>query len=119
MHKTLKGMVIVLGLAAAPLALASTANADGVGIGVHVGGIGIGLGVGDHYGNVAYGYQDGYWDHSHHWNQWRDQDEMNRYRKVEHNQYHDWKHLKAATRTRGGTTRRSDLSPVFRPAGPG
>jgi hypothetical protein len=92
MHKTLKGMVIVLGLAAAPLALASTANADGVGIGVHVGGIGIGLGVGDHYGNVAYGYQDGYWDHSHHWNQWRDQDEMNRYRKVEHNQYHDWKH---------------------------
>ena len=92
MPKTLKGMVIVLGLAAAPLALASTANADGVGIGVHVGGIGIGLGVGDHYGNVAYGYQDGYWDHHHAWHAWRNQEEMNHYRAMQGNRYNDWHH---------------------------
>ena len=90
MHKTLKGMIVVLGLAAAPLAMASTASAQDVGVGVRVGGVVIG--VGPAYGNVAYGYRDGYWDRGHHWNAWRDQDEMDRYRKVEHNQYHDWRH---------------------------
>jgi hypothetical protein len=92
MHKTLKGAIIVLGLAAAPLAMASAASAQGVGVGLHVGGIGIGVGVGANYGNVAYGYQDGYWDHNHHWNRWQNDDEMNRYRAMQGNHYNDWHH---------------------------
>ena len=90
MNRSLKGAIVVLALASAPLAMASLANAQGVGIGVHVGDVGIGVGAG--FNNVAYGYQDGYWDHNHNWNKWQNQEEMNNYRKAQHNQYHDWKH---------------------------
>lgn len=85
MHKTLKGMAIVLGLAGATVAITGSASAQGIGVG-------IGVGVGDNYGNVAYGYRDGYWDHNHHWNRWRNQDEMTRYRAVQGNHYNDWRH---------------------------
>ena len=90
MHRNLKGMIVVVGLVGAPLAMASPAIAQGVGIGVHVGPVAVGVGAG--FGNVAYGYQDGYWDHNHHWNQWQNQQEMDSYRKAQNNQYHDWKH---------------------------
>ena len=92
MHKTLKGAVVALGLAGAALAMTGPASAQGVGVGVHVGGIGIGVGVGQNYGNVAYGYQDGYWDHHHAWHAWQNQDEMNRYRAMQNNHYYDWHH---------------------------
>jgi len=92
MHKTLKGAAIALGLAGATLAMTGTASAQGVGIGLHVGGVGIGIGVGDHYGNVAYGYQDGYWDHGHNWHRWQNDDEMNHYRAMQGNHYNDWHH---------------------------
>ena len=92
MHKILKGTIIVLGLAAAPLAMASPASAQGVGIGVHVGPVAVGVGAG--FGNVAYGYRDGYWDRGHHWNRWHDQEEMNNYRRAQNNQYHDWRHTR-------------------------
>jgi hypothetical protein len=92
MHKTLKSMAIVLGLAGATVAMTSPAGAQGVGVGLHVGPIGLGIGVGDNYGNVAYGYQDGYWDHHHTWHRWQNDDEMNRYRALQGNHYNDWRH---------------------------
>ena len=90
MHRNLKGMIVALGFVGATVALAGPASAQGVGIGVHVGPVAIGVGAG--FGNVAYGYQDGYWDHNHKWNTWQNQEEMNNYRKTQNNQYHDWKH---------------------------
>src|ERR1700722_8675547 len=94
MHKTLKGAVVALGLAGAALAMTGPASAQGIGIGAHVGdvGIGIGIGVGTNYGNVAYGYQDGYWDHHHAWHAWRNQEEMDHYRAMQGNRYNDWHH---------------------------
>jgi len=86
MYKTLNGVIIVLGLAGASLAVASPASAQGIGVSV----AGVGVGVG--FGNVAYGYQDGYWDHSHHWNNWQNDEEMRNYRSASNNHYNDWKH---------------------------
>jgi hypothetical protein len=85
MYKTLNGVIIVLGLAGASLAIAP---ASAQGIGVSVAGIGVGVG----FGNVAYGYQDGYWDHGHHWNNWQNDEEMRNYRSASNNHYNDWKH---------------------------
>jgi hypothetical protein len=90
MSKTLNGAFIALALAGATFAIASPASADGVGVGVHVGDVGIGVGVG--VGNVAFGYQDGYWDGSHRWHQWQNDEEMQNYRKAPGNKYYDWKH---------------------------
>lgn len=84
MYKTLNGVIIVLGRAGASLAIASPASAQGIGISV------AGVGVG--FGNVAYGYQDGYWDRSHHWNNWQNDEEMRNYRSASNNHYNDWKH---------------------------
>ena len=86
MYKTLNGVIIVLGLAGASLAVASPASAQGIGVSV----AGVGVGVG--FGNVAYGYQDGYWDHNHHWNNWQNDEEMRNYRSASNNHYNDWKH---------------------------
>jgi hypothetical protein len=86
MYKTLNGVIIVLGLAGASLAIASPACAQGIGISV----AGVGVGVG--FGNVAYGYQDGYWDRGHRWNNWQNDEEMRTYRSASNNHYNDWKH---------------------------
>jgi hypothetical protein len=90
MYKTLNGAIVALGVATAALAMTAPANAQDVGVGVHVGGIGVGVGVG--VGNIAFGYQDGYWDNSHRWHQWQNDEEMQNYRKAPGNKYHDWKH---------------------------
>ncbi len=79
MHKLLTGAIIVAGLAGATIAVPSTASAAGVGISFNL-------------GNVAFGYQDGYWDRSHHWHKWRNRNEARNYRAAPSNQYHDWKH---------------------------
>ena len=86
MYKTMNGAIIALGLACASLAIATPASAQGIGVSV------AGLGVGVGFGNVAYGYQDGYWDHNHHWNNWQNDDEMRNYRSASGNHYNDWKH---------------------------
>jgi hypothetical protein len=90
MYKTLNGAIVALGLAGATFTMAAPASAQDVGVGVHVGGVGIGVGVG--VGDVAYGYQDGYWDHSHQWHNWRNDQEMRDYRGAPNNHYNDWKH---------------------------
>ncbi len=62
MYKIISGTIVVLGLAGASFAAAGTASAADVGVSLNL-------------GDVAFGYQDGYWDHSHQWHNWRNQDE--------------------------------------------
>jgi hypothetical protein len=88
MYKALNGAIIAMGLASATLMIASPASAQGVGVGVHVGDVGIGVGLGD----VAYGYQDGYWDTGHRWHTWQNDQQMRDYRKQRNNHYNDWRH---------------------------
>jgi hypothetical protein len=90
MYRNLNGAIVALALAGASLAIASPASAQDIGVGVHVGGVGVGVGIG--VGDVAYGYQDGYWDSGHRWHKWRNHEEMRNYRKAPNNHYNDWKH---------------------------
>lgn len=79
MYKVLIGAIVALGLAGATLATASTASAANVGISFNLGG-------------VAIGYQDGYYDHSHHWHHWRNQNDARSYRTAPGHQYYDRRH---------------------------
>jgi hypothetical protein len=90
MHKFLNGAIALAGLAALSVAASAPASADGVGVGVHVGGVGVGVGVGTT--DVAFGYNDGYWDRSHHWHRWRDEKEMNDWRAAHADHYYDYAH---------------------------
>src|ERR1700722_6682112 len=87
MRKLLNGTIVALGIAGAVVAITGPANAQ-AGIGVHVGDVGIGIGFGD----VRYAYQDGYWDTGHRWHNWRNDDEMNAYRRHEGARYYDYRH---------------------------
>jgi len=44
------------------------------------------------FGNVAFGYQDGYWDNGHAWHQWSDDGRRQGYRSYRGNHYNDWNH---------------------------
>jgi len=44
------------------------------------------------FGNIAFGYRDGYWDRGHHWHRWRNNDEWRRYRGYHGGHYNDWNH---------------------------
>jgi hypothetical protein len=79
MYTALKGAAVALALVGATLATAGTANAANVGISFNV-------------GDVAFGYQDGYWDRSHHWHHWRNQSQARSYRTSSGSQYHSWNH---------------------------
>jgi len=91
MHKALHGGLFALGLAGAALSMTTFADAQGVGVGVNVGGIGVGVDVGGPV-NVAFGYQDGYWDNDHQWHRWRNDREMQNYRNSRDNHYNDYRH---------------------------
>lgn len=47
--------------------------------------------VGFRIGDVAIGYNDGYWDNHHHWHHWR-AGEMERFRHDRGTAFHDWRH---------------------------
>jgi hypothetical protein len=81
MYKFICGSIVVLGLAGATFAVTNTASAAGVGISFN-------------FGNVAIGYQDGYYDRGHQWHQWRNQNDARSYRGRSGNQYHDYKHTR-------------------------
>ncbi|MGV8996180.1 MAG: hypothetical protein ACOH12_04460 [Parvibaculaceae bacterium] len=66
-------------MAGAILPIASIAHAGNVGISLNL-------------GNVAFAYQDGYWDHSHRWHQWRSKHEAREYRQKRGHHYHNWNH---------------------------
>ena len=44
------------------------------------------------FGNVAVGYQDGYWDNGHTWHTWSDDGHRQSYRGYRGNRYSDWNH---------------------------
>jgi len=78
MYKALNGAIVALGLIGMAVAVASPAAAR----------VGISLDV----GNVAFGYQDGYWDQGHHWHHWRNQSEARYYRTSQGNHYNNYRH---------------------------
>jgi hypothetical protein len=80
MHNILKVALIALGLACASFATASTASAADVGVSINL-------------GDVAFGYQDGYWDSHHKWHKWR-RGEVEQYKAAPDNHYNDWKHTR-------------------------
>jgi len=95
MRMFLKGAAVALALAGTALMTAGTANAAG-----------IYLGSGDHYygrdrpaavisigfGDVAFGYRDGYWDSGHRWHHWRHNGDYRTYRGQHGSNYHNWNH---------------------------
>ncbi|MGZ5929676.1 MAG: hypothetical protein ACXWLX_10705 [Rhizomicrobium sp.] len=44
------------------------------------------------FGNVAFGYSDGYWDNDRRWHQWNSDRERQSYRNYQGNRYYDWNH---------------------------
>jgi hypothetical protein len=79
MLKHLQFAVVAIGLSGAVLAPFASAQAGGLGISLNL-------------GNVAFGYQDGYWDRGHHWHHWRNDGEMRQYRAAHGSQYNDYRH---------------------------
>ena len=43
-------------------------------------------------GNVAIGYNDGYWDRSHQWHAWELAEHRDAYRAARNAEYQEWKH---------------------------
>ena len=43
-------------------------------------------------GNIAFAYNDGYWDRAHHWHRWANREERYRYRAAYRDHYYDWSH---------------------------
>ena len=82
MNRILSAAVLAVGLAGATLATAGVASAAG--------GASVTLNLGD----IAFGYNDGYWDHGHQWHAWNNKNDMQSYRTAQNNQYHDWKHTR-------------------------
>ena len=97
MRTLLKNTVIALALGGTVLATAGTAGASGIyvssdndrdnyeGRGYTNSAISFG------FGDVAYGYRDGYWDNRHSWHHWRNNRDYRNYRGYGHN-YHNWNH---------------------------
>jgi len=83
MNRTLSAAILAIGLAGATLATAG-------GAATAAGGASVTFNLGD----IAFGYNDGYWDHGHKWHQWQNKDDMQSYRTAQNNQYHDWKHTR-------------------------
>ncbi len=43
-------------------------------------------------GGVAYAYNDGWWDHDHHWHRWHNARESREFRERYADHYHAWRH---------------------------
>jgi len=43
-------------------------------------------------GNVAIGYNDGYWDRNHAWHAWARDADRDAYRREKNAEYHEWRH---------------------------
>jgi hypothetical protein len=89
----LKGAAIALALAGATFATASTANAQGISFGMSDNGRhNSGTAISFSFGDVAYGYQDGYWDNGHRWHKWRNRRDHDNYRNQYGQNYRDGYH---------------------------
>ncbi len=95
MRMLLKGAAIALVLAGTGFAATGTSNAAGFAITTSDHGR-------DHrntsvsfdFGNVAYAYQDGYWDNDHRWHRWRNSREHRDYRNEHRDNYRGGKHTR-------------------------
>ena len=89
-YSTLKNTAMVLAVAATALATAGIANADDYGRN----------GDRDHgnaavtigFGNVAFGFRDGYWDNDHRWHHWRHSHDYRSYRDQDGSHYYNGYH---------------------------
>jgi len=72
MNKFIKTAIVTVALAAAPAAFAQSVTFD--------------------VGNVAIGYNDGYWDRGHTWHAWDQPAHRDAYRVAKGAEYHEWKH---------------------------
>jgi len=90
MRMFLKGAAVALALTGAAFAVAGTAGATGLYVGSprHDRGAVISVGFGD----VAFGYRDGYWDNGHQWHSWRHHRDYRSYRNQHGSNYHNWNH---------------------------
>jgi hypothetical protein len=50
----------------------------------------VGVSVG--FGDIGFGYSDGYWDNGHRWHRWSNDGERASYRNYQGNHYNDWNH---------------------------
>jgi hypothetical protein len=92
MRMFLKGAVIALALAGTALLTAGTASAAGIYIGSGTNSHRSGTAISISFGDIAYGYRDGYWDNGHRWHKWRHNRDYRSYRGQHGNNYHDWNH---------------------------
>jgi hypothetical protein len=86
MRKYTKGTAIALLLAGTALATTGAARADYYGNDRGHSTVTIG------FGNVAYGYRDGYWDNGHRWHHWRHHNDYRGYRDENGSNFHDMNH---------------------------
>ena len=73
MNTPLKAVCLTLALAAGPAALAGCVVAPGG-------------------GEVAFGYNDGYWDRDHHWHAWADAQQAARFRDSNGSHFYNRRH---------------------------
>jgi hypothetical protein len=78
MKTSIKLALVTLAFAGAPLMSSHPASAQ---VAVVVPG-----------GNIAFGYNDGYWDRSHSWHTWNTPAEATQYRTENQSHYYDYKH---------------------------
>lgn len=87
MRNYLKGAAMALALAGATLVTAGAANADDH-YGRDQGNSTVSIG----FGNIAFGYRDGYWDSGHHWHHWNNTGEYRNYRHQNGSHYYNRSH---------------------------
>jgi len=93
MRMLLKGAVIALALAGTTFATTGASSADGISINTSNHGRNHATtGVSFDFGNVAYGYQDGYWDNGRRWHKWRNRGDHDNYRDHYRDNYRDGNH---------------------------
>jgi hypothetical protein len=93
MRMLLKGAAIALALAGTTFAFAGTSSAAGFAITTSDHGRNhSGTSISFSFGDVAYGYRDGYWDNSHRWHNWRNRGDRDNYRRHHGGNYRNGHH---------------------------
>jgi hypothetical protein len=77
MKKLLKSAIVIAGLSGAACAISGPASAASFAI---------------NFGDVAFGYSDGWYDHHHRWHRWHDWREARYYRDHYRHHYYGWRH---------------------------
>ena len=93
MRMFLKGAAIALALAGTTIATAGMANAAGFSISTSDRGRNHArTDISFNFGDVAFAYNDGYWDNSHRWHKWRNSREQQDYRSQHGDNYRSGNH---------------------------